>query len=74
MNRNKITSTPNIEGYRIVDYLGIVNGGPSGYTEMLDEVAEEATNLEADWVVSFYVQSSSPNLRVQREFQALVLL
>lgn len=69
MDTSNIISSANIEGWRITKYLGIIYSGPfASYQKLLADVVDQGNKLGADWVVSFYIQSTTPRSRVARVF------
>lgn len=72
MNTSNIINVPNIEGFKITQYLGVIYSGPfkgvDGYSILLNDVVSQANGVGADWVVSFHVQTSGGFLRAEREF------
>jgi uncharacterized protein YbjQ (UPF0145 family) len=69
MDTSNIISSARIEGYRITRYLGVIYSGPfASYQGLLDDVVNQGNLLGADWVVSFFPQSTTSKSRANRPF------
>ncbi len=69
MDTSNIVSSARIQGFRISKYLGVVYSGPfASYQNLLADVVSQGNSLKADWIVSFSVQSSVSESRVDRTF------
>ena len=60
MDKSDIVTTPNIEGYKITDYLGVVYARESSADKVFDTVIVQAEELNADKIVGFQLHWQSP--------------
>ncbi len=60
MKQQDIVTTPNIEGYKIIAYLGIVVARESSSNDVFKEIIQQAEALGANKVVGFQLIWQSP--------------
>jgi uncharacterized protein YbjQ (UPF0145 family) len=60
VNKSDIVTTPNIEGKKITDYLGVVYAREDSADKVFDEVIQQAEGLGANKIVGFQLHWQSP--------------
>ena len=60
MQSQDLVTTPNIEGLRIVNYLGVVVGRGATAGDVINQIIAQATGLGANKVVGFQLIWQSP--------------
>jgi uncharacterized protein YbjQ (UPF0145 family) len=60
MQPQDIVTTPNIEGFKIVAYLGVVAAREDSYDAVINKIIEQAEALGANKVVGFQLVWQSP--------------
>lgn len=60
MQPQDIVTTPNIEGFKIVAYLGVVVARESSSNEVINEIIRQGESLGANKVVGFQLIWQSP--------------
>jgi uncharacterized protein YbjQ (UPF0145 family) len=60
MDRGDIVTTPNIEGKKITDYLGVVYAREDSADKVFDAVIQQAEGLGANKIVGFQLDWQSP--------------